>query len=52
MKYTRQQLNDMQEYLVGELKMLGHNHTYPKQERTLSLLLVVVADQRIEVENE
>lgn len=47
MKYTRQQLNDMQEYVVSNLKMMK-NHTYPKEERTLNLLLVMVSDQRVE----
>ena len=47
MKYTKHQLNEMQEYIVGELKML-RNHTYPKKERVLNLLLVMIADQRIE----
>lgn len=47
MKYTAQQINIMQEYIVGELKML-RNHTYPEKERVLNLLLVMIADQRIE----
>ena len=47
MNFTKQQLNEMQEYIVGELKMC-QNHTYPKQERVLNLLLVMIADQRIE----
>lgn len=50
MKYTKDQLNDMQEYLVGQLKMISINHSYPKEERTLNLLLVMVADQRIDTE--
>ena len=50
MKYTRQQLNDMQEYVVGKLKMMK-NHTYPKEERTLNLLLVMIADQRVDASN-
>lgn len=51
MKYTKHQLNDMQEYLVGQLKILGTHHSYPKEERTLNLLLVMIADQRIDTSN-
>lgn len=48
MEYTKEQLNDMQEYLVGQLKLHSSNNTYPKTERTLNLLLVMLADQRVD----
>lgn len=48
MKFTRQQLNDMQRYLTDQGKLLGVNHTYPAEERTIQLLLVLVADARID----
>ncbi len=48
MEYTKQQLNEMQEYVVGQLKTISINHTWPKEERVLNLLLVMLADQRIE----
>jgi len=48
MKYTKQQLNDMQEYLISNLNLLSQNHSYPKEERTLSLLLTLVANARVE----
>ncbi len=47
MKYTEEQLNEMQEYIISQLKSIGINHTYPKEERTLSLLLTVVDNQRV-----
>lgn len=50
MKYTKQQLNDMQEYLLRKINMISINHNFPKEERTLNLLLVMIADQRIDTE--
>lgn len=49
MKFTKEQLNEMQKYIVGKLKMMK-NHTYPSEERALTLLLLLVADSRIDNE--
>ena len=47
MKYTKNQLDIMQRYVIGVLNMQD-NHTYPQEEVALNLLLVMIADQRIE----
>ncbi len=35
---------------VGKLKMMK-NHSYPQEEADLSLILVMIADQRIDTDN-
>ena len=49
MKYTKEQLDRMQKCIVGKLKMMK-NHSYPQEEVDLNLLLVMIADQRIDTE--
>lgn len=48
MNFTKEQLNEMQEYLIDNLNLISINHTYPKEESILNMLLVMVAQQRIE----
>jgi len=50
MKYTKEQLDRMQKCIVGKLKMMK-NHSYPQEEADLSLILVMIADQRIDTDN-
>ncbi len=47
---NRQDINDMEEYLVGQLKMM-RNHTYPKEEIVLCRLLILVKELRVETSN-
>ena len=49
MTFTREQLDRMQRCIVGKLKMMK-NHSYPQEEVDLNLLLVMIADQRIDTE--
>jgi len=50
MTFTREQLDRMQRCIVGKLKMMK-NHSYPQEEVDLNLLLVMIADQRIDTDN-
>ena len=50
MTFTREQLDRMQRCIVGKLKMMK-NHSYPQEEADLSLILVMIADQRIDTDN-
>lgn len=46
--YTRNELNDMQEYLKEKLKLLSINHSYPNEERVLSMLLCILMEVKVE----
>ena len=44
MKFSRQEIDDMQEYLKTKLKMLSINHSYPSEEKILTKLLIAVTE--------
>ena len=44
MKCTRQEKQEMIDEVNGQLKMLGINHTYPKEEKVLARILIAVME--------
>jgi len=48
MKFSREEINDMQEYIKDKLELLSMTHTYPKEEKILTKLLLIITNLRIE----